>query len=171
MWRTHRAALRGGPRCGQGLWRVRQRTGCLPRERGKERTREREREGECGTLVGRLPPTRDRSAHVWGHGYDAGSPNKQKKVAVLVDALLIRGSSGFESLILSHHSRCTRECNKEELQDDHDNQRHRFGRCSSSGDHGSGIAREKNLSQSTTPGHTWELQTQRFAPESVSWFK
>ena len=31
---------------------------------------------------------------------------------------LFRGSSRFESLILSHHSRFTCECNKEEIDDD-----------------------------------------------------
>ena len=33
---------------------------------------------------------------------------------------LFRGSSRFESLILSHHSRFTSECNKEEINDDDD---------------------------------------------------
>ena len=33
---------------------------------------------------------------------------------------LFRGSSRFESLILSHHSRFTCECNKEEIDDDDD---------------------------------------------------
>jgi len=34
--------------------------------------------------------------------------------------VLFRGSSRFESLILSHHPRCTCECNKEEINDDDD---------------------------------------------------
>ena len=33
---------------------------------------------------------------------------------------LFRGSSRFESLILSHHARFTCECNKEEINDDDD---------------------------------------------------
>ena len=33
------------------------------------------------------------------------------------------GSSRFESLILSHHSRFTCECNKEEINDDNDDGR------------------------------------------------
>jgi len=33
---------------------------------------------------------------------------------------LFRGSSRFVSLILSHHSRFTRECNKEDINDDDD---------------------------------------------------
>ena len=33
---------------------------------------------------------------------------------------LVRGSSGFESLILSHHSRFTCECNQEEIDEDDD---------------------------------------------------
>ena len=38
----------------------------------------------------------------------------------LLKVPLFRGSSRFESLILSHHSRFTRECNKEEINDDDD---------------------------------------------------
>ena len=37
---------------------------------------------------------------------------------------LFRGSSRFESLILSHHFRFTRECNKEEINDDDDASHH-----------------------------------------------
>jgi len=33
---------------------------------------------------------------------------------------LFRGSSRFESLIISHHSRFTCECNKEDIHDDDD---------------------------------------------------
>ena len=46
---------------------------------------------------------------------------------------LFRGSSRFESLILSHHSRFTCECNKEEINDDNDDKGSRTGRAFSGG--------------------------------------